>query len=326
MKKTKKLWPFITGSFLCVQGLIACQSIDELLDVRPEGVDVVISEPGKVKFVAIGDTGKGNADQFKVAEVIKTKCEQDGCDFVMVLGDNIYGDGVDSVGDPQFKTKFEDPYKNISLPFYMVLGNHDYGGDGAGYELQKSIYQVQYTEKSTKWIMPAHYYKFKADNATFFALDTNAQVFNLANEQSSDVSKWIAQSDTTWKIAFGHHPYKSNGRHGNAGSYDSVPGGVELVGGEGVKKFAESVWCGKVDVYLSGHDHNRQWLDTSCDDTALVVSGAGATTTPLPGSNPVLFQADTLGILYIAIDGKVLTAEFVDENGNVEFSHTLRKP
>lgn len=326
MKTTKNLLLLICCTLLLLQILIACQSIDEILDVRSEGVDVVVSEPGKVKFVAIGDTGKGNPDQKKIADVIKTKCETDGCDFVIVLGDNIYGDGVDSVNDQQFQTKFEDPYRNISLPFYMVLGNHDYGGNGAGYEIQKSIYQVRYTEKSSKWIMPAHYYRFKADNTMFFALDTNAQVFNLANEQSSDVTKWIEQADSTWKIAFGHHPYKSNGRHGNAGSYDGIPDEVEMAGGEGVKKFAESVWCGKVDVYLAGHDHNRQWLDSTCDGTSLVVSGAGATTTPLQGNNPFLFQADTLGILYVVIEGKNLRADFIDENGNIEFTHTLQKP
>ncbi len=254
------------------------------------------------------------------------KCDKDGCDFVMLLGDNIYGDGVESVNDPQFQSKFEEPYKNLQLPFYMVLGNHDYGGDGAGYEIHKSIYQVQYTEKSSRWVMPAHYYKFRADNAMFIALDTNAQLFNLANAQSGDVSKWIDKTESVWKIVFGHHPYKSNGRHGNAGSYDGIPDELELAGGEGVKNFAESVWCGKVDIYLAGHDHNRQWLDVTCDGTSLVVSGAGATATPLPGSNPVLFQSDTLGILYVSISGKTLTAEFINENGDTEFTHHLQKP
>jgi len=307
-------------------GLSGCQSIDEILDVRPEGYDVTASEPGKLKFVVIGDIGHGNREQYNVAGVIKDKCASDGCDFVIVLGDNIYGSGVNSIDDPQFKTKFEEPYQNINVPFYMVLGNHDYGGNGAGYEIQKSIYQIRYTEKSTRWLMPSHYYRFKAENATFFALDTNAQLFNLANEQSKDVTHWIAEADTIWKIAFGHHPYKSNGRHGNAGNYDGIPDEVKLAGGKGVKNFAESVWCGKVDIYLAGHDHNRQWLDTTCDGTALIISGAGADTTALQGNNPALFQSDTPGILYVSIDGKTLTAQFINENSKTEFTHTLQKP
>ena len=326
MIKLKGLLIVVVFPSLCVQTFTACRSIDKILDVRSDGVDVVVSEPGKVKFVAVGDTGKGNSGQYKIADVINSKCDKGGCDFVVLLGDNIYGDGVESVNDPQFQSKFEDPYKNLQLPFYMVLGNHDYGGEGAGYEIHKSIYQVQYTEKSSRWVMPAHYYNFRADNALFIALDTNAQLFNLANAQSGDVSKWIDNTESVWKIVFGHHPYKSNGRHGNAGSYDGIPDELELAGGEGIKNFAESVWCGKVDIYLAGHDHNRQWLDVTCDGTSLVVSGAGATATPLPGSNPVLFQSDTLGILYVSINGKTLTAEFINENGDTEFTHRLHKP
>jgi len=305
--------------------LTACQSVDELLNVKPEGYDVVPKEPGKVRFVAVGDTGKGNIGQQKVADVIKAKCEKDGCDFVLVLGDNIYGSGVDSVNDPQFQTKFEAPYKEISLPFYMVLGNHDYGGDGAGYEIHKSVYQVRYTEKSSKWILPAHYYTFKAGNVSFFALDTNAQMFNLANEQSKDVAKWIDDSQATWRIVFGHHPYKSNGPHGNAGSYDAIPDKLKLGSGKGIKEFAESVWCGKVDLYLSGHDHSRQWLKSTCNGTSLAISGAGASTTSLTDRNPALFQSDNPGILYIVIEGKTLVAEFIDEHGNSEFRHITTK-
>ena len=306
--------------------LLACQTIDEVLDVKPGGYDVVPSVPGKVKFVAVGDTGKGNSAQTKVANIIKTKCENDGCDFVLLLGDNIYESGVDSVNDSQFQTKFETPYHDIVLPFYVVLGNHDYGGDGAGYEIQKSIHQVRYTEKSSKWVMPAHYYKFNAGNTSFFALDTNTQLFNLANEQSKDVSHWIDQSPSDWKIVFGHHPYMSNGPHGNAGSYDGIPDNLDRFGGKGVKEFAESVWCGKADLYIAAHDHSRQWLGNTCDGTNLVISGAGASTTTLPGSNPALFQSDTPGILYVVIDGKILTAEFIDVKGNSEFKHTLTKP
>lgn len=314
-----------SGLILVASVLPGCQSIDEIITEQQDDFDIVGSEAGKIKFVAIGDTGKGNSGQYQVARAIKEKCEKDGCDFILVLGDNIYGSGVDGVDDSQFQTKFEQPYQNIDLPFYMVLGNHDYGGDGAGYEIQKSFYQVQYAKESSKWVMPAHYYKFKGGNTTFFALDTNAQVFYLANEQESDVSKWIAGADTTWKIAFGHHPYKSNGPHGNAGNYDGIPDDAPLVGGKGVKKFAESVWCGKVDVYLSGHDHSRQWLDSTCEGTNLIVSGAGASTTLLPGNNPVLFQANSLGFLYVVIEGNKLNAEFIDENGKVDFMHPMEK-
>jgi predicted MPP superfamily phosphohydrolase len=314
--------PGIIVLFILV--LSSCSLIDDVLNVKPPGGEVTGSGPDKLKFVAIGDTGKGNAGQFEVAQAIKTKCEKDGCDFILMLGDNIYDSGVNSINDDQFQTKFEVPYKELTIPFYMVLGNHDYGGNGAGYDVEKSVHQIRYTEISSKWRMPRHFYRLQVENTTFFALDTNAQMFNLAKDQEKDVSRWIAEANTTWKIAFGHHPYISNGRHGNAGKYEGVPD-VPIISGDDVKKFAESVWCGKVDLYISAHDHNRQWLGSDCEGTQLAISGAGSSTTKLQGSNPSLFETDTLGILYVSIDGNILTAEFVGVDGNTEFTHTMEK-
>jgi len=59
-------------------------------------------------------------------------------------------------------------------------------------------------------------------------------------------------------------------------------------------------------------------------DDALLLWGAKAT--ELGGSNPALFQSLELGFLYIVIEDKTLTAEFIDENGVVEFTHVTKKP
>ena len=318
----------LTHSLIISAALVtsSCSVIDDFLNIKPDYTSSDGAEPGVIKFIAMGDTGHGNDGQYQVATAVKNKCAQDGCDFVLMLGDNIYNSGVEALDDFQFDTKFELPYQDINLPFYMVLGNHDYGGanSGLGYEFKKSVYQARYTEKSTKWKMPRHYYQFTKANITFFALDTNAQLYGLDKEQRQDVSQWLSNAHTTWKIAFGHHPYKSNGPHGNAGQYD-VFAGIPIASGEKVKTFAEDIWCGKVDVYLSGHDHSRQWLDTDCAGTKLIVSGAGSTTTALRGNNPALFQQATLGFLYVRIEGNKLTGQFIDAHGNIEFTHSLEK-
>jgi hypothetical protein len=277
-----------------------------------------------VRFVAMGDTGKGNDGQREVAAAVAQRCAQSGCDFVLLLGDNIYDNGVSSVDDDQFRTKFEEPYAAIALPFYVVLGNHDYGGNGAGYEFQKGQYEVDYTQRSQKWRMPDHYYRFTQAHVEFFALDTNDQMYYRADGQKTDMQAWIAASTATWKIALGHHPYRSNGPHGNAGEYDGVPF-VPIANGAGVKDFFEAAICGRVDAYLCGHDHSRQWLTETCNGTELAVSGAGASTTDLPGGNSTRFQASTRGFLYVRIQGRTLTAEFVSSAGAVEFTRTITK-
>ncbi|AKU95235.1 Purple acid phosphatase [Labilithrix luteola] len=277
-----------------------------------------------VRFVAMGDTGSGDPGQYKIANAISAKCKADGCDFVMLLGDNIYESGASSVDDPVFQERFETPYAAIDLDFFAVLGNHDYGGEGAGYEFGKGQNEVDYTKKSKKWKMPSAYYHFVKENVEFFGLDTNKQMFGQDAQQRTDVAAWMAASTATWKIAVGHHPYYSNGTHGNAGNYDGVP--LPYVSGNKVKSFMDDVVCGKTDLYFSGHDHSRQWMNVSCKGTELAVSGAGAKSTELPGNNPTLFQSLELGFLYVVIEGKKLTAEFVDENANVEFTHVINKP
>ena len=109
-----------------------------------------------VRFVALGDGGEGNETQYAVAAAMKTVCDSKtdsdgtGCQFALYLGDNFYDEGVENVYDGQFATKFEDPYAEIDFPFYVALGNHDYGGCafgscGAGWEFEKSDAQVMYT-------------------------------------------------------------------------------------------------------------------------------------------------------------------------------------
>jgi tartrate-resistant acid phosphatase type 5 len=280
--------------------------------------------PKSVRFVAMGDTGTGSVAQKKIANAISAKCQKDGCDFVQLLGDNLYQSGASSVDDPIWDEKFEIPYAAIDLDFWAVLGNHDYGHDGAGTDFPKGKVQIDYTQKSKKWKMPAAYYQKTFGDLEIFGLDTNMQMFGQDAAQKTAMKGWIGASIATWKIAVGHHPYKSNGPHGNAGSYDNIPISGPWTG-KGVKDFMDEVVCGKVDLYLSGHDHSRQWLNVSCQGTELAVSGAGAKATKLTGNNPVLFQSLELGFLYLVAADKTLTCEFVDEDGNVEFTHVISK-
>lgn len=281
--------------------------------------------PKPLRFVAVGDVGKGNEGQQKIADAIAAKCRTSGCDFVQLLGDNIYESGVTSPNDPLLQTRFEQPYAQVNVPFWVVLGNHDYGGSGAGTELGKGKNEVDYTPLSTKWKLPAHYWQRTQANVAMFGLDTNLVLFNVAADQERDFPAWIAAATSTWKIAFGHHPYKSNGTHGNAGSYDGLPF-VPFVNGSYVKSFLEDHVCGKVDLYVCGHDHSTQMLEDTCKGTPLVVAGAGAEGTELSNTNRAFFQTNVLSFTYFVIEGKKLTMSIVDEKGVDLHTRTLTKP
>lgn len=289
-----------------------------------------------VRFVAMGDGGEGNPDQYAVAEAVRTVCEaratdeadgaRAGCDFVLYLGDNFYDDGVDSVDDEQFQTKFELPYADLDLPFYVVLGNHDYGVTSL--EFWKSSYEVEYSDRSDKWNLPSEFYSFTAEHVRFFGLDTNAvMVEDIWGDSGQDawLQDQLASSTSDWHIAFGHHPYVSNGRHGNAGEYEGYDW-LPIANGATVKDFMDDSLCGQVDLYLAGHDHNRQWLEPTCG-TEFIVSGAAAKTTDLEGrGTPTFFEDDEAeGFVWIELRDNVLTGVFYNKNGTVEYERTVTR-
>ena len=156
----------------------------------------------------------------------------------------------------------------------------------------------------------------------FFALDSSLAFFDgfgmpfitdyadgVDAQEAWLAAEWAGASSGFWRIAYAHHPYLSNGPHGNAGTYEGIPGIPYASGGE-VQAFLEANVCGNVDVFLCGHDHSRQWIQTTCNGTNLLISGAGAKTTDLPGSNPSWFQSDVEGFIWFQALGPDLTVQF----------------
>ena len=296
--------------------LLACPS------TTPDDPPAPPVDHAPVRFVAMGDTGEGNAAQYDVAAVIETVCADQGCDFVLLLGDNIYDTGVTALDDVQWQEKFELPYANLDLPFYAVLGNHDYGLASPNQE--RANYQVEYSEVSDKWVMPARHYRHSHSNVDFFAIDTQSTVFPISlveefEAQEAWLQSELAEASEGWRVVYGHHPYVSNGLHGNAGEYDGFPPEFDLSGIRLKERFEETV-CGSVDLYLCGHDHDREWLEQTCDGTQLVVTGAGSKLRPLEDTQPAHWGDDqTEGFTWFEIDDDRLTLQFWDRTGAMNY-------
>ena len=81
------------------------------------------------------------------------------------------------------------------------------------------------------------------------ALHTNPLAYgipdNLYEPHSELVNRVVSQSTARWKLAFGHHPYRSNGKHGNAGAYEGLPIEDELFG-SGFRDWVEANLCHQV--------------------------------------------------------------------------------
>jgi len=142
----------------------------------------------------------------------------------------------------------------------------------------------------------------------------------------ADQEAWIPGAvsgiSTTWTIAIGHHPYVSNGPHGNAGEFDGSPGS-----GIAMKDFFDAYICGTADVYLAGHDHALQWMErpAGCDTEMIVAGGGGAGTYPIVGSNPAYYEDSSNGFLWVELNGNQFTGVFYDETGAEVYRRTFTK-
>jgi hypothetical protein len=309
-----------------------------------------------LQFVAFGDAGTGSANQIAVGEAMGKVCAQRGCDFALELGDNFYVSGVTSVDDAQFEAKFETPYKSMTFPIWVTLGNHDNSrGPGEGSENARGDYQVDYHylagRVSDKWRMPARYYNFTAGGglAEFFSLDSNPLTSIVADPtpewnfvtygqaQQEWLTDGLEKSTATWKIVFSHHPYLSNGLHGNAGTFDGQPAGTPgTSAGAPWKQLLDATLCAKgVELMIVGHDHELEHLKpvASCGKTHFIVSGAaeGPRAFGDAARNANYWQKDlTLGFFLIRLEPAqfTVTAYTLDaaQQPVVAYEQTLAKP
>src|ERR671930_2454208 len=65
--------------------------------------------PKSTRFAVIGDSGTGDHPQYQVAEKMEVYRQKVNYDFVIMLGDNIYG----GHRPEDFKKKFEAPYRDL---------------------------------------------------------------------------------------------------------------------------------------------------------------------------------------------------------------------
>lgn len=152
-------------------------------------------KPKSVRFAVIGDSGTGRREQYQLADEMMKYHDPVGFDFVIMLGDNIYG----GKSPADFRTKFEEPYAkllNAGVKFYASLGNHD--------DSNERMYKLFNMDGK-------RYYNFKRGNAVFFALDSNY----MDPQQLDWLDQQLKGSSVTWKICYFHHPLYSDGRfHG----------------------------------------------------------------------------------------------------------------
>ncbi len=226
-----------------------------------------MNDEQEVRLLFVGDTGSGTSNQLAVAEQMESLCKSAEVTGVVLLGDNFYYTGVESVRDPLWEDRFEKVYSGEclkNLPFYAILGNHDYRAVPEA--------QIAYTRaRGGRWTMPARYYSLRFGSLLEIgAADTNIpDRCGIPEFCSIDwLMEKLKTSLATWKVLIGHHPILSGGKY------------------RSLKWFANlslpELYCRSgASVYISGHDHGLQHLHgktlkANCEIEQFVSGGGGA--------------------------------------------------
>jgi 3',5'-cyclic AMP phosphodiesterase CpdA len=224
----KRIYLFLLILLLAIHGLapgVAVAQKNADVQTAQKKIAPVLTLPlkkGSVRFMAVGDTGRGNRRQNELARVMFDYHEAFPFDFVLMMGDNIYYQ--DSAED--MKTKFENVYRPLldaGVEFYASLGNHD--------------------ESNQRFYAPfnmngAEYYRVEKGGVSFYALNSN----HMDQRQIEWLEKELAKDTANWKIAFFHHPpYSSGKRHGSD---------------EKLRDVLEPLFIKySVDAVFTGHEH-----------------------------------------------------------------------
>jgi hypothetical protein len=218
---------------------------------------------------AIGDFGKGNAEQVAVKNSYMQYDDSSNTDVWIWLGDNVYNDGTDQ----EYQTKlfelngFSDVFS--WLPFWPSPGNHDYNTvweesaflgipysnipledhEGPYFDL------VHVPTEAEAGGFPSDlelFYSFDYGDVHFLSL--NSEVFDFAQtSQGIDrMKQWIEQdliqNTRTFTIAYFHQPPYSKGSHDSDDAFELVMKAMR----ERVVPLLEQY---DIDLVVCGHSH-----------------------------------------------------------------------
>lgn len=297
--------------------------------------------PDRLSFILLGDWGwEGSFNASAVAYQMGVYGWRVNAQFVLALGDNFYVDGVANTTDRLWNTAFHDVYtaSSLQIPWYAILGNHDYHGSIQA-QIDRSVLSGE-----TIWKMPAKYYALKetlpnGDILSIIMVDTailepghddTTVIYDDPNwaQHTADHLKWIDETleehskVATWVIVCGHYPIYSVGVNGD--------NSVLLSNLYPILQFH------KVHMYVSGHDHNHQFIRMP-DGITHVIAGNGAGRGPFgpEGYKFLGISASTKyienyftdsGFAYVEADEDSLSTTFVDAKGGVHYTGVLKNP
>ena len=249
-------------------------------------------EEDGIEFLILGDWGReGTANQTGVARLMGHVSRTRRPLFIVSTGDNFYPNGLNSTRDALFDASFKNVYtdRSLQLPWYAVLGNHDYGDGIEGYcendssddcdRSPRHQLGVGLADRDDRWFCQRRYTKsFGNGLLDVFFIDTSPMILSYHDtewarypggiheqnweSQLKELESDLESSKAPWKIVVGHHPPRSNGEHGN--NTDLIENLEPILQRQGVH------------ALFSGHDHSLEHMKFDDIRTQYFVTGAGS--------------------------------------------------
>ena len=210
---------------------------------------------GSVRFAVIGDSGRGDTPQHEVAQQMVAWRARFPFDFVVMLGDNIYGPHTRAMTTTR---KFEDPTRRCStagVTFHAAIGNHDDPG------------QINYAKFN---MGGRRYYTFREVRTPAGGAGRRRRPLLRARQPlvRSATARLAARGAGRSQVPPGrsaifHHPLYTSGRY--------------RTGARALRLALEPILVdGDVDVVLSGHEHFYERLSPQHGISYFISGGAGS--------------------------------------------------
>ncbi len=304
--------------------------------------ETAVTSGPSIDFIAVGDTGyetpwfsffgswygirgthwaPGESGLPIMAPLLQNYCKNNACQFGLMLGDNIYPDGVEGEDASEDQERFEDVFikpftpllaKNPNFRIFPALGNHDWRGKRRG-----AAAQLAFLKSTPPFEMQGLFYSVKPKDTNglleVFVVDTEmllstTTVYKANLNKDGSEARDMSEIDHVGKNIGALSGTEKNQLSWLKDALEASSASWKIVVGHhplwssGSTKFEQAhalrrillpVLCGRADAYFAGHEHTEEIHADSCE-TILpkgeakpllhVVSGAFAKSRPLhPG-------------------------------------------
>ena len=274
------------------------------------------------------DLGRnGYFEQKTVAELMGWMADVADPEFVAAIGDVHHFEGVASVDDPLWMTKYELIYSHpdLMLDWYPLLGNHEYRGNTQAV--------LDYGKVSRRWVMPGRYYAVEKEvedgneKILYVFIDTTPLIdkYRRDTEDYPDAGKqsiaaeleWLeatlAASTAKWKVVMGHHPIYADTDKSESERTDLQRRVQPLLDKYGV------------DAYICGHIHNFQHIQAKGSKVQYFVNTSGSLSRDVKPIEGTQFCSGDEGFMILSTADNLMRFFLVNYKGEIIYQYDIKK-